>query len=357
MLQGIITFLIVLMAHMPTKIKFKLMSFFKNNLNLIVRITLVMFFGLNLFNCSTDGEVSDNDDEVSEIVINVDSSLFLVDGGYVTITIVPCTLSDGTQTDCYEIISKNTPSDHEMGPWCPSNISDGADAGGIWIDNGESYDVDGAFIENLATFYNDDKWLMYDENGDIYKIETAEDCAIAADPQIEDQYENFCVQCLPGWITDRQETFLIPITPRKLDVPIQFSADGPRPGNTDPATRGIAFNGVKYDAPAGVDNILAAYTIAPLDDAAGHINNAVGYHYHGDTGATTQIAQEDTHATMIGYALDGHGIYSELNPTGQQATDLDDCRGHYDETRGYHYHAAPVGDNNLITCLSGAWVN
>lgn len=26
------------------------------------------------------------------------------------------------------------------------------------------------------------------------------------------------------------------------------------------------------------------------------------------------------------------------NEDGEEPTDLDQCRGHYDETRGYHYH-------------------
>lgn len=313
---------------------------------------LILFIFMS---CSNDDKSEALNDY---LVVNVDSSLFLTDGGYITVTTVPCTLSDGTETDCLQIVSQNTPSDHEMGPWCPSHITDGEEAGGIWLDNGEAYDVDGAFIEGLAEFYDDSTWKMYDDDGNVYKIETQEDCEIAADPQIEDQYENFCVQCLPSWITGREETFLIPITPVKLDEPILFSEDGPVPGvNEFPATRGIAFNGVKYDAPAFVDNILAAYTIAPLDDAGGHVNNAVGYHYHGDTGHSTQITQTDTHATMIGYALDGHGIYSELDADGNEATDLDDCRGHYDEIRGYHYHAAAIGENELITCLHGAWVN
>jgi hypothetical protein len=31
-----------------------------------------------------------------------------------------------------------------MGPWCPGNISDDASKGGIWLEGGEVYDVDGA---------------------------------------------------------------------------------------------------------------------------------------------------------------------------------------------------------------------
>jgi hypothetical protein len=49
--------------------------------------------------------------------------------------------------------------------------------------------------------------------------------------------------------------------------------------------------------------ILAAYTLAPFDDAGGHINLAAGYHYHAATGLTTQIAQTDGHAAMMDMRL------------------------------------------------------
>ena len=88
-----------------------------------------------------------------------------------------------------------------MGPWCPENISDGEEAGGIWLENGEVYAVDGAFIANMATFYNDDTWLMYDANGDIYVTETEEDCINAANPNVGDEYKNYCVECVPDYIS------------------------------------------------------------------------------------------------------------------------------------------------------------
>ncbi|MFP3398777.1 YHYH protein, partial [Brevibacterium sp. SIMBA_078] len=75
----------------------------------------------------------------------------------------------------------------------------------------------------------------------------------------------------------------------------------------------IAFNGVRFDAPAPVSNILGAYTLAPFDDAGGHINPHAGYHYHAATGLTTKIEQDDGHAPMIGYALDGYGIYANTD--------------------------------------------
>ena len=55
---------------------------------------------------------------------------------------------------------------------------------------------------------------------------------------------------------------------------------------------------------------------------------------------------------MIDYAMDGYGLYALLN--NKEPDDLDDCRGHYDNTRGYHYHVNAAGNNNFIDCFIGA---
>lgn len=284
-------------------------------------------------------------------VVAVNADLFL-DG--TTVTTIPCTLSNGTSTTCYQIVAA-TPTDHEMGPWCPDHISDGKEAGGIWLENGEVYDVDGAFIENMATFYNDATWKMYDANGNIYKTTTEQDCINAANPNVGAEYKNFCVECIPDYIKDLESTWLIPTTPVKLTTSSNFAGMGP--GSSGPSVRGIAFNGVEYSASAPVNNILGAYTLAPFDDAGGHINVHQGYHYHAATGVSTKVTQTDGHASMIGYAMDGHGIYAQLNEDGSESTDLDACRGHCDDTRGYHYHVDAPGSNNFINCLQGAYVN
>ncbi|MGB3545473.1 MAG: YHYH protein [Saprospiraceae bacterium] len=285
-------------------------------------------------------------------VIDVDAALFTDANPNTTVTTVACTLSDGTETQCYQITSSSTPTDHEMGPWCPDNISDDADAGGIWLEGGVAYDVDGVFIENMATFYNDATWRMYDANGDVFITETEADCINAANPNVGAAYRNFCVECLPSYVTDVSVTFLIPVTP-VLQGTAAFFATGPGgPGSSVPSTRGIALNGVEFSAPAPTGNILAAYTLAPFDDAGGHINVNQGYHYHAATGVSYSVAQDDGHAPLIGYALDGHGIYANEG----DLSDLDACRGHSDDVRGYHYHVDAAGANNFINCLQGAYV-
>jgi hypothetical protein len=312
----------------------------------------VLFFALIAFS-SCDDEV-DVDTDV-DVVKDVDGTLFLTDGTNFTITTVPCDLSDGSSSTCYQIVTNGVPTDHDMGPWCPENISDDATAGGIWLEGGEAYDVDGAFVQNMAAFYNDSEWLMYDSNGDIFVTETQTDCENAANPNVGTAYKNFCVECLPSYVANVSHTYLIPVTPVKLTTTQSFATGGGPGGGTGVSTRGLAFNGVVFDAPAPTDAILGAYTLAPFDDAGGHINMTAGYHYHAATGISTKIAQDDGHAAMIGYAMDGHAIYERLDANGDTPTDLDDCRGHSDEVRGYHYHVDYAGNNNFINCLHGAY--
>ena len=57
---------------------------------------------------------------------------------------------------------------------------------------------------------------------------------------------------------------------------------------------------------------------------------------------------------MIGYAMNGYGMHTELNEKDQALKDLGQCRGHYDESRGYHYHVDAAGNNNFINCFAGA---
>ncbi|MBU2938267.1 YHYH protein [Lacinutrix sp. C3R15] len=230
-----------------------------------------------------------------------------------------------------------------MGPWCPRHIEDGKEKAGIWFKDGKVYDVSGHFIASLDEFYSDNKWKLYNEDGSIRVTDTEEGCLAAAKPDVEEAYQNHCVECLPEYFKHQTTTYYLPVTPVYLEKTQRFGRGG----------IGLAFNGVKFDPPAPTHAILAAHTIAPLDDHGGHVNPHGGYHYHAVTGSTKEVEQTDTHAPMIGYALDGFAIFALLDKEGNKPTDLDDCGGHVDATRGYHYHAGAPGDNQIIKCLHG----
>ena len=249
----------------------------------------------------------------------------------------------GVETLWYVINTHSQATEHSMGPWCPRHIEDGMEKAGIWFENGKVYDVSGHFIANLDEFYNDTKWKLYREDGTIRVTDTKEGCLAAAKPDIEEAYKNHCVECLPEYFKDQETIFVIPATPIYLKSIQNLNRGG----------IGIAFNGVKYDPPAPTHAILAAHTIAPLDDHGGHVNPHGGYHYHAATGSTKEIKQADVHSGMIGYAIDGFGIYSLSNKNGDTPGELDECGGHADDTRGYHYHAGEPGGNQILKCLHG----
>ena len=250
---------------------------------------------------------------------------------------------NGVQTLCYVIKTHSQATEHQMGPWCPAHIEDGMEKAGIWFKDDKVYDVSGHFIAHLDEFYSDNKWKLYREDGTIRVTETKEGCLAAAKPNVDKEYNNYCVQCLPDYFKNQVTTFVIPATPTYLNTTQSLGRGG----------IGVAFNGVKYDPPAPTDAILAAHTIAPLDDHGGHVNPHGGYHYHAVTSGTKEITQTDAHASIIGYAIDGFGIYAFLDKNNHKPADLDECGGHFDDERGYHYHAGEPGGNKIIKCLHG----
>lgn len=331
------------------------------------------------------------------IVLPVDPSHFIDESLVEPIVQEKRELADGTTVLCYIIKTRSVPHEHAMGPWAPTRITDGPDEGGIWFKDGRVYDVDGPFIVGLAKLYDDPAWKLYNDDGTIRVTDTIEAFEAAARPDVAPEYNNYVVEGRAEWVGEIVSTYIIPVTPIYRDQPVSIAGgrggahpgDGPegRPGRGGPrgerpgpppgqgdrldgppnrAAReaggrgragatalGVAFNGVRFDPPAPLHAILAAHTIAPFDDAGGHINPHAGYHYHAATGKTKQISQPDGHAPMIGYALDGFAIYAHRDEDGNPSADLDECGGHYDDTRGYHYHAGAPADNQILKAFRG----
>lgn len=257
-----------------------------------------------------------------------------------------CTLSGGTSTTCHRLVIAGEPSSSPVGPFCPESITSTAEDGGLWFDgSGIVYDVDGEFIVELPTIYDDPTWQMYDEASGLVNVtDGQEGCDITGDPNVDADFTNQCVECtletLGGGV---ERTVLIPVTP----VPAEAPADIGR------TNVGVALNGVLLGPPAPVDLILGSYTLGVFDDCGGHINPHEGYHYHGLTGCSDTVAEDDGHAPLLGYALDGYAIHALLDEAGREPTDLDGCRGESDGMRGYHYHTAAAGENLFIGCFHG----
>ncbi len=276
----------------------------------------------------------------------VDVGLFF-DGAVVgDVTTEECTLSGGATTTCYRITVAGDPVTYETGPFCPTSITDSADEGGIWFDGDGVYDLDGAFIAGLAELYDDENWMMFDEDGNVLVTETAEEFDLAARPDVDPSLQNHCVEGRLEWLENGEPvttTVVIPVEPVLAD------ASATTRGNL-----GVTLDGIVIAQSAPVDAILAAYTIAAFDDCGGHYNPVDGYHLHGAVGCSELESDIDGETPQFAYAMDGFPVHSPLDDA--DSADLDECGGHEHEELGYHYHANSAEQNLVITCLVGQTV-
>lgn len=98
------------------------------------------------------------------------------------------------------------------------------------------------------------------------------------------------------------------------------------------------------------------------DACGGHPQQAGVYHYHSLSPCATDAALG--HSTVVGYALDGFGIYGHHGENGKALTnvDLDECHGHTHEIEWdgktvemYHYHATAEFPYT-VSCFRGTAV-
>ena len=83
------------------------------------------------------------------------------------------------------------------------------------------------------------------------------------------------------------------------------------------------------------------------DSCGGHPQNQGLYHYQNLSNCISD-ASTGKHSELLGYALDGFGIYGKYGEGGKEMTnaDLDECHGHThtitwdgQQLSMYHYHA------------------
>jgi hypothetical protein len=287
-------------------------------------------------------------DEARSLADGLDPELFF-DGALADeVSIQDCTLADGTESRCYAITIAGAPANYDVGPFCPETTSTSAEEAGIWFDGKGVYELDGAFILGLAELYGDSNWKLYDDEGKVYITDSPEAFEAAARPDVDPAYQNHCVEGRMEWLENGepvQTTVLIPVTP--------VVGDGPSPAG---GNLGVTLNGVIIAAPAPVDAILSAYTIAAFDDCGGHINPHDGYHLHGARGCSEVGETVDGETPIFAYAMDGFPIHSPLDEAVEAAAGLDACQGHSTDADGYHYHAASVAENAILSCTMGVTV-
>ncbi len=110
---------------------------------------------------------------------------------------------------------------------------------------------------------------------------------------------------------------------------------------------GIALTGAAiFNALDAVGLDAAAHEIQ--DECSGHPAGRGNYHYHSGSDCLTETAgTSNGHSGLVGYALDGFGLYGLKGEGGAHLSnaDLDACHGHEGEVvwdgqtvRIYHYH-------------------
>ena len=152
---------------------------------------------------------------------------FLAAGLKSSIATVSCTLSGGTTTSCYQIVTVGAPADHAVGPFCPTNVyadvanktlSTDSSAVGMWIESGKTYDLTGQFIANLATFYGNSNWQLFDPTtGKVNVTDTQALFEAAAVPNVPLALNKHCVEGKMSYVGGGiSRTILIPVTPVAL---------------------------------------------------------------------------------------------------------------------------------------------
>lgn len=265
------------------------------------------------------------------------------------VTTEDCTLTNGEKTTCYRVTVTGKPVDTKIGPFCPHTTDDSAEESGIWLDGSKIYDADGKFILDLATIYGDAKWKLYDDSGNVAVTDSKEAFQGAARPDVAEAYKYHCVEGTWEWTNSGKAvptSILVPTNPVKADSPDDSSS----------ANLGVTVNGLSISAPAPVEAILGAYTIAAFDDCGGHFNPAEGYHLHAYTNCKgahygTDITDPDAETSIIGYAMDGVAVFAPLSEN--TTIKLDECNGRTTEKDGYHYYAQSAEKNKVVKCTMG----
>ncbi len=257
--------------------------------------------------------------EVGEDGYSVDPGLFLAGAMNLSISEAPCTLSDGTETECWVITTPTgfpygTPAEER--PYCQGGYG-----------------------------YGDD--LDFSEAESLY------DCEGIGAPGQGDPPDGD-IQCFNCAAIANTFTYTIPKVPVPQDEPVDLAE-----GSAVSLGYGIALDGVLLSEPTPTKATAPPYPA--VDPCGGHATPPGDYHYHfipaqadrfdgsieclvegGDPSGTG-------HSAMFGYALDGYPIHGRFGDDGEVPADLDECRGHVHSTREfpegvYHYHAEHLVD-------------
>ena len=105
---------------------------------------------------------------------------------------------------------------------------------------------------------------------------------------------------------------------------------------------GVAVNGIPFYNPYNAEgrNAVEGMFAETFDSCCGHPDPQGRYHYHKYPVCVKSPFKDapGEHSPLIGYAFDGYAIYGPNDDGGAPPKNLDECNGHTDDVRGYHYH-------------------
>ncbi|SFJ19887.1 YHYH protein [Olleya namhaensis] len=307
---------------------------------------LIVSVVFSFISCSSDDSDSISAEDQSDDIIQ---EAFFNATSLVSYEKVDCTLEDGSQGDCYQLVFSSNPV--ENGPYCPTTIDD---VGGLGIYDGATNPGFQVMKASLFNAMEADGYDIVDDNGDIHIDDFNSG---ATNPDFA-----YCLEAAPN--NNLLLTFLIPATPvlassnNVIDTVelVGLSLDGV-PINGDPPS---VVNG------PGVPGISGG-NIPSLDPCGGHHDPAGYYHWHFVPEVMNQVLEangiDDVACTLInqvsgsqliGFAKDGFPIYAyQVEPS-----DLDECGGITASTTEYpdgvyHYVASTTDAPNVPKCLKG----
>jgi len=134
----------------------------------------------------------------------------------------------------------------------------------------------------------------------------------------------------PNTIRKQEYNFYIPRKPTKAKTPMR----------TPMGPIGVAINGIPiYNQFTAVGTDAVKTEV--FDSCCGHPDPGGRYHYHKFPVCVKSPFKPDAkgHSALFAFAFDGYPVYGPEETKGKAPTDLDECNGHEDYVRGYHYHA------------------
>ncbi len=173
--------------------------------------------------------------------------------------------------------------------------------------------------EALRKLFNDNVELVF---GDEFFV-------VVSDGIPNHKTDNFPNADNPNRILKQNYRFKIPRDPK--------FADKPMPTPFGPI--GVAINGIPfYNQYTGDGRDAVRFEV--FDSCCGHPDQRGRYHYHQYPVCVKSPFKDEAgkHSPLIGFMFDGFAIYGPNGEDGKPPKDLDECNGHTDKERGYHYH-------------------